>query len=388
VAAVNKSVATLPTDLGEYRVGLRAWLAEHRDEFPTTRAASFAEHMTRGLELSNVLWHAGWKRIGWPEAVGGMLDSARHRATYYDELSRAGLELPNSDSSIEVMGPAMIEYAPALAERVLPAFLAGEELWAQGFSEPDAGSDLAALRTRGVVDGDVVVVDGQKVWTSHGHLADRIWTLVRTGAPDSRHRGLAALLIDTDLDGVSRNPLRFANGSDEMCETYYDGVRVPLDRMIGEPGQGWAVAMHMLTYERSMYAAQRQAWAEQRLRQLAIALDAAGCDAGAASAVRAAWLQLQAVRARTIESVRRLDAGEVVGPEASADKILLSWAEQAVLDVARHAAAAGFAFADWAEPWRADWWYSRASSIMGGAGEIQRSIIADRVLQLPREEAS
>jgi hypothetical protein len=380
------ATTTIPTDLDEYRLGLRAWFADHRGEFPASRPASFDEHMARGLELSAITWRAGWKRVGWPESVGGTLASARHRATYYDELCRAGLELPNSDSSIEVMGPAMIEYAPALAERLLPAFLAGEELWAQGFSEPDAGSDLASLRTRGVVDGDVVVVDGQKVWTSHGHLADRIWTLVRTGDPESRHRGLASVLVDTDLPGVARNPLTFANGSSEMCETYYDDVRVPLDRMIGEPGQGWAVAMYMLQYERSMYAAQRAAWSEQRLRELARALEAAGCGAGAASAVHGTWLQIQTLRARAIESVRRLDAGETVGPEASADKVLLSWAEQGVLDVARLAGGAGFVFDDWAAPWRSDWWYSRACSIMGGAGEIQRSIIADRVLHLPRED--
>jgi alkylation response protein AidB-like acyl-CoA dehydrogenase len=383
---VTVTTATVPADLDEYRVALRAWFADHRDELPRGRAASFEEHIARGLELSNIMWKAGWKRMGWPESVGGTLGSARHRATYYDELCRAGLELPNSDSSIEVMGPAMLEYAPALAERMLPTFLAGEELWAQGFSEPDAGSDLAALRTRGVVDGDVVVVDGQKVWTSHGHLAERIWTLVRTGTPESRHRGLAALLIDTDLAGVTRNPLAFANGTAEMCETYYDGVRVPLDRMIGEPGQGWAVAMYMLQYERSMYAAQRSSWSEQRLRELALALDDAGRGEGAASAVRSNWLQIQTVRARAIESVRRLDAGEMVGPEASADKVLLSWAEQGVFDVARLAATSDFVFEDWAQPWRSEWWYSRASSIMGGAGEIQRSIIADRVLQLPREE--
>jgi alkylation response protein AidB-like acyl-CoA dehydrogenase len=362
---MNVSAATVPTDLDEYRTGLRAWFAEHRAEFPTTRPASFEEHIARGLELSNALWHAGWKRVGWPESVGGTLDSARHRATYYDELCRAGLDLPNSDSSIEVMGPAMIEYAPALAERMLPRFLAGEELWAQGFSEPDAGSDLAALRTRAVADGDVFVVDGQKVWTSHGHLAQRIWTLVRTGTPESRHRGLAALLVDTDLDGV----------------------RVPADRLIGAPDQGWAVAMFMLQYERSMYAGQRASWAELRLRQLAAELEAAGAGAASAGAVHAAWLQLQAVRARAIESVRRLDAGEGIGPEATAGKVLLSWAEQAVFDITRQAAGAAFAFDDWAEPWRSEWWYSRASSIMGGAGEIQRSIIADRVLQLPREGA-
>jgi alkylation response protein AidB-like acyl-CoA dehydrogenase len=184
---------------------------------------------------------------------------------------------------------------------------------------------------------------------------------------------------------MTRTPLRFANGSDEMIETYFDGVRVPIERMIGRPGDGWSVAMYMLQYERSMYAAQRQAWTELRLRQLVDDLDATGARGAVAGALTTSWLQLQAVRARTVESVRRLDAGEVVGPEASADKVLLSWAEQGVLDLVRGVDAAGFAFDDWAEPWRSDWWYSRASSIMGGAGEIQRSIIADRVLRLPRE---
>ena len=106
---MNVSTATVPTDLDEYRLALRAWFAEHRDELPTGRAATFEEHIARGLELSNITWNAGWKRTGWPESVGGTLASARHRATYYDELCRAGLELPNSDSSIEVMGPAMLE---------------------------------------------------------------------------------------------------------------------------------------------------------------------------------------------------------------------------------------------------------------------------------------
>jgi alkylation response protein AidB-like acyl-CoA dehydrogenase len=234
-----------------------------------------------------------------------------------------------------------------------------------------------------VVEGDVVVVDGQKVWTSHGHLADRVLTLVRTGTPESRHRGLAALLVDTDSPGLSRNPLGFANGLEEMCETFFDGVQVPIDRMLGTPGDGWTIAMFMLQYERSMYAAQRQAWLALRLRQVAEYLDRAGGAPG--TAIASAWLQVQTVRARAIASVRRLDAGETLGPDASADKVLLARAEQAVFEIARCAAHSGFAFDSDAEPWRSDWWYSRACSIFGGSGEIQRTIIADRVLQLPRE---
>jgi alkylation response protein AidB-like acyl-CoA dehydrogenase len=142
--------------------------------------------------------------------------------------------------------------------------------------------------------------------------------------------------------------------------------------------------MHMLQYERSMYAAQRQAWLGLKLRQLVAYLDKAGID-DAAAAVGDAWLQLQTVRARAIESVRRLDAGAVIGPEASADKVLLARAEQSIFEVVRHAVGAGFAFDQAAEDWRAGWWYSRATSIFGGAGEIQRSIVADKVLRLPQE---
>lgn len=143
--------------------------------------------------------------------------------------------------------------------------------------------------------------------------------------------------------------------------------------------------MYMLQYERSMYAAQRQAWLGLRLRELRAYLEQAGSDEGTPAALGTAWLNLQLVRARTIHSVRRLDAGEVVGPDASADKILLARAEQSIFEVARHAGGGGFAFDPAADPWRAAWWYGRASSIFGGSGEIQRSILADRVLGLPRD---
>jgi alkylation response protein AidB-like acyl-CoA dehydrogenase len=378
-------MSSLATDIDRYRIALRAWLDDHRNELDPPRAINHRAHIANGLRLTNTLWSAGWKRVGWPTELGGHGGGPRHRATYYDELGRAGLEIPDTDFSIEVIGPSMIQFAPDLAVAYLPGLLSGEEAWAQAFSEPEAGSDLASLRTRGVIAGEEIVVDGQKVWTSHGHLAARLLALVRTGKSDSRHRGLSALLIDTDTAGLTRRPMIFASGIDEMCETFFDGVRVPLDRVIGGLDDGWTVAMRMLQYERSMYAAQRQAWLGLRLRQLVAYLVDVGATEGAQPAIGSAWLQLQTVRARAIENVRRLDAGAVIGPEASADKVLLARAEQSIFEVVRHAERSGFAFDEAAEDWRAGWWYSRATSIFGGAGEIQRSIVADRVLRLPRE---
>ena len=218
MAALTTSSAPTVADLDEYRDRLRAWLGAHADELRRDGASSMAERIRNGLALTSAMWDAGWKRVGWPESLGGLGGSARHRATYYDELCRAGLELPDTDYTIEVVGPAMIHFAPALAQAYLPELLSGREAWAQAFSEPDAGSDLASLRTRAVVEGDEIVVNGQKVWTSQGHLAARLLTLVRTGTPESRHRGLAALLIDTDSPGLTRNPLVFASGHQEMCE--------------------------------------------------------------------------------------------------------------------------------------------------------------------------
>jgi alkylation response protein AidB-like acyl-CoA dehydrogenase len=387
VDPLRASVAESVPDLDRYRLGLRAWLEEHKEGLTTPMAASHEEGFAHGLVVSAAMWAAGWKRAGWPESLGGLGGGPRHRATYYDELCRSGLELPDTDLSIEVIGPAMLHFAPALAERALPSLLAGEEAWAQSFSEPDAGSDLASLRTRGVIEGDRMIVNGQKTWTSHGHLARRLLTLVRTGTPESRHRSLAALLIDTNTPGLTVHPLTFASGVLELSEVFFDAVEVPIEGMIGGPGDGWSVAMFMLQYERSMYAAQRQAWLGLRLRQLRIYLDQVGSDEGTAAALGTAWLHLQIVRTRTIQSVRLLDAGKVVGPDASADKILLARAEQSVFEVARHARGAGFAFDPAADPWRTAWWYGRASSIFGGAGEIQRSIVADRVLQLPKDKA-
>ena len=272
-----------------------------------------------------------------------------------------------------------------MAARLLPAALSGERPWAQGFSEPEAGSDLAALRCRARRDGDEYVVCGQKVWTSQGVGASCMGTLVRTGTLESRHRGLSMLMIDLDAPGVQVRPIRYANGHNELAEVFFDDARIPVDRLVGAEGQGWVVAMFLLQYERGNYAWVRQAHIGRLVAALAASADPG--DQAVMSDVGAAWLAQQAVRVRCGRTVLRLGAGEALGPDISIDKLLLGAAEQRVCDAALSVRRPEFVFsdADADEAWRTNWFYSRASTIYGGAAEVQRGIIADRVLNLPKE---
>jgi alkylation response protein AidB-like acyl-CoA dehydrogenase len=353
--------------------------------------------MARGAALVRLLWDAGWGRAGWPVEVGGSGGSLLMRQVLIDELYRAGVDVPEQYAPLEVMAPMLIDLAPDLAAELLPGFLRGDECWVQGFSEPEAGSDIAALRTRAVRTDSGFVLTGQKIWGSHGATSSRAYVLARTGAPDSRHRGLTMLLVDLDSPGVTVRPIALASGVDHVAEMFFDDVLVPATRVIGEVDGGWAALMRLLQYERGSYAWQRQGLLGRRLREV---LDASGAaalpdrgDSGAAGAdagaVGAAYLKVLAVRARSAGTVRRLAAGEAVGPETSVDKILLGWAEHAVPDLVRELHPHGFLLGGSGspdlEPWLDHWWYSRATTIFGGAGEVQRGLVADRVLRLPTE---
>jgi alkylation response protein AidB-like acyl-CoA dehydrogenase len=387
------TVASELTSVETYRNALRAWLradgpgGEVTARFRGAQPGTHEDAVGLGLELSQAMWNAGWKRYGWAREVGGLGGGPRYRAVYYDELCRAGLFIPESDFPIEVLGAAVLHHAPTLAVEIMPGLLSGFEVWGQGFSEPEAGSDLASLRTRAVPDHTGYRVTGQKIWTSNGHLAHRLFTLVRTGTLESRHRGISALVIDADSPGVNRRPLVFASGVTEMCEVVFDDVWVPAGRLVGPENQGWDVAMYLLQYERSMYAVQRQTWLLARLGDLVRQLTSSGpvTDSASQDVLGRAYTAVAALRARTIQTVRRLDAGEVVGPEASADKVLLATAEQTVFDAARELLGSVFELDGSAREWRSPWWYSRAASIYGGSAEVQRTILADRVLGLPPE---
>lgn len=342
--------------------------------------------------LMNWLFDGGWVRWGWPEEVGGFGGSSITRCEILERLALRGYEIPHHLQVLEVVGPAVVNYAPKLAASVLPRALRGDELWCQGFSEPEAGSDLAALRTKATArDDGTFIINGQKIWTSYGAHADRMVLLARTGALADRHRGLVMLLVDLNTHGIVRRPIALASGREELAEFFFTDVVVPAERLIGGVGDGWSVAMDLLQYERATYAWMRMAMAANRLqemlRQTEVNPWAAERYAQAGVTVGQAYLRLAALRARTSGTLRRLAAHEGVGEQTSIDKVLLSAAEQDVLDATEALLETEMLIGDAPvdQRWRAEWWYSRAASIYGGAREVQHSIIADRVLKLPKE---
>jgi alkylation response protein AidB-like acyl-CoA dehydrogenase len=379
-----------PGGIADYREGLGAFLDGHpglgrwrRAHHPTVE-----DKLTEHAALMRLLNEAGWNRYGWPESVGGLGGDERHRAVYFDELTARDLPVPEQHLMLETLGPAAVRFAPALATRFLPAYLRGDEWWGQGFSEPESGSDLASLRCRAERTGEHYVISGQKIWTSHGATAHRLFCLVRTGTAESRHRGLSMLAVDTDTPGVTVRPIALASGRRELAEIFFDGALVPASRLVGAEGQGWTVAMYLLQWERGMYAWLASTVLLQRLRALRDQIARPGRRPdGAVRRIGQIYLDVIALRCRSAQTVGRLAGGDTVGPEASADKVLLATAEQNLYDAARDLLSPQVEVGDGGdlEEWRADWWYSRAATIMGGSAEVQRGILADRVLGLPKE---
>jgi hypothetical protein len=377
----------LVTDLPAYRAAVRAFVTSPAvDKWRGGYIDDVAEEMRFSAGLLRVLYDAGFGRYGLPSTVGGLGGDVRHWAVLFDELARAGITPTGQHSLLTTLAYPVARFAPRLAADYLPEFLSGDAWWGQGFSESEAGSDLAALRCRATRDGDEYVISGHKIWTSLAETATRIVMLVRTGTPESRHRGLSMILVDVDTPGVTVRPIRLASGRAELAECFFDDVRVPAGRLIGAEGEGWAVAMYLLQYERAVYAWLRASVLLQRVRALTGLLSggtAHGADVN--EVLGAVYLDLLSLRARSVDTVRRLAAGQTVGPEASADKLLLGACEQSVYDAARILLGPRFLFGEAGRQWREDWWYSRTTTIYGGSAEVQRGIIADRVLKLPKD---
>jgi alkylation response protein AidB-like acyl-CoA dehydrogenase len=264
---------------------------------------------------------------------------------------------------------------------MVPALLRGDETWCQGFSEPGTGSNLASLSCRATPTPGGWRVNGQKVWTSLAQYAQRCVLLTRTGPPESAHRGITALFVDMDTPGITVSPLETMHGLEEFSEVFFDDVDVPDERMLGAEGQGWSVAMDLLPFERSTSLWHREAHLHRRLEEL---LAQAPEGALRAADVGEVALQLHVLRARSRATQHRLHRGERLGPETSVDKILVATAEQAVYDLAADALADGVLLGDdpVSERWRSEFLYSRAATIYGGTAEIQRNIVARRLLDL------
>ena len=223
-------------DLDAFRAAFGAWLDDH-DDLVTRQRQCFSLELldiaTVQQEFQEALFTSGFVRHGWPVDLGGLGGDARHRAALYDELGRRRVPIPESYLTIETLIPMLSVHAPDLARAHLSNLLRGAERWCQGFSEPDAGSDLASLRTKAVRDGDDWIVDGHKIWTSQATVSQRCVVLLRTGTPESRHRGLSMMLVDHDAPGVEVREIRTMSGRDELGEVLFDGVRVAGDRLIG-----------------------------------------------------------------------------------------------------------------------------------------------------------
>ncbi len=372
-------------EVAEFRRELDAWLDEHAAELAPDfeGAGNLDQQMAQLSKVKGALFDAGWMRWGWPERVGGSGGSPLLRAVLGEAVTDRDLVVPGYFSMIEVLAPTVIDFATTeVAREFLPRILSGEEMWCQGFSEPGTGSDLASLSCRATLDGDEWVINGQKLWTSLSQYSKRCVLLTRTGTPESRHRGVTAFFVDMDSPGITIRPFAIISGDDEFAEVFFDDVRVPAGRILGELHGGWSVAMALLPFERSTSFWYRIAFLRQRLSSL---IGQVQPDDHAAALVGDAFVQWYALRSQSRRTLHRLASGETLGPETSIDKVLVATAEHKMYDTIRQLLPAGTIELA-ADPdgvrWRDEYLYSRAASVYGGTGEVQRNIIAKRLLDL------
>jgi alkylation response protein AidB-like acyl-CoA dehydrogenase len=344
------------------------------------------------------LGEGGWLGVSWPKEYGGRGATAMEHVVYLEELFSAGAPDSLNTLGLNLVGPTIIEAGTdEQKQRFLRPMLRGEVVWCQGFSEPNAGSDLAGLQTRADRDGDDWVVNGQKIWSSGAQYSDWCALLARTDQEAPKHKGISFLLVDMRSPGVTVRPIRQISGDAEFNEIYFDSVRVPGDQILGEVNGGWLVANRMLAYERGvitmeMLAGYQRLWDE--LRDYARATRRNGAALIDEPSVRErlarSYVDVQLMRLANLRYITRYMRGLPPGAETSYMKLYWVTAEQGLCDLALSLAGpAGLAMpgsprAVNAGEWLRLYFMSRAASIYGGTEDIQRNIIAERVFGLPR----
>ncbi|RSM60108.1 acyl-CoA dehydrogenase [Actinoplanes sp. ATCC 53533] len=393
---VGRKVAPVDGD-EEFRREVREWLdANLTDELrgaggPGRENEAFPQR----LAFTRRLAAAGWTCLAWPVEHGGRGESLARQVIFHEEYARSGAPSRVDHIGTTMVGPTLMALGtPQQRRRFLPRLAAADELWCQGYSEPGAGSDLAGVTTRARLDDDQWVITGQKVWTSLAHVADWCFVLARTApvpAGGSRHAGLSYLLVPMRQPGVTVRPIRQLTGDSEFNEVFFDDARTERDLVVGEPGQGWRVAMATLAFERGAATVGQQIGFQRDLDDLVALARRTGAIADPLLRARLtrAWIDLSVLRAHTL---RVLAAPEP--PPATASVIKLLWTRwrqglgELAMDVLGPAgAAAELAPGDEdVERWRRLFLFSRADTIYGGSNEIQRGIVAERVLGLPRQD--
>jgi alkylation response protein AidB-like acyl-CoA dehydrogenase len=382
-------------ELSRYRAEARAWLAARKPgALPVEFDAQFAA--LRGWQRE--LFDGGWLGIDWPKEVGGQGLTLRHHLAVAEELALSGAPEPVGNIGLDVVGPSILKFGtPGQRAALLPPLLGGEHIWCQGFSEPDAGSDLASLRTSARLVGDTWVVRGQKVWTSWAAQADWCALLARTtprGETRSRHDGLSYLLVQMNSPGITVRPLVQLTGDAEFCEVFFDDVEVPAGSVLGPVGGGWPVAMYTLGAERSFYMIRRRVEIERAfaatIAELAARKDPSSFESLIHEGLGESVVAIRTLRAQTEAAVERKAEGS--GPSAtdSLDKLVLAAAEQCVFSAMLRLLGSGRMGLDKLPPGidarrvSLGYLYSRAASIYGGTAQIQRNIISQRLLGLER----
>jgi alkylation response protein AidB-like acyl-CoA dehydrogenase len=364
----------------EFRLRLRAWLSENNPGLPASSTAD--EYWAGQAAWHQTLFDAGFFGLSWPAEVGGHDLPSVYEVILDEELTTAGTP-PRPSVGYLVQG--LLRHGNEdIRRRFLPGLVNGRERWCQGFSEPDAGSDLASLRTRAERDGEEYVITGHKVWTSYSDAADWCLVLARTDADVPKHKGISAFVVPMGQSAIEQRPLQMINGvRREFGEVLFDGARVEAANMVGEPGEGWRLAMTVVSHEREPGELGYVARYGKLVNELAHVVEEEPSRFGSEAQRDLAWALVETEMLRCHVSRRLSDRlnGLSHGPEGSVDKLLMTAAEQAV----GHAALSigGAVHADGDDIWLKVYLYSRAQSVMGGTSQIQRNLIANRILELP-----
>ena len=384
----------------EFRAEVRGWLADNLvGEFaalkglggPGREDEAFQERRAWNQHLAK----AGLTCLGWPVEHGGRGLSVAHRVAFYEEYARADAPDKVNHFGEELLGPTLIAYGTAQQQqRFLPTILDVTELWCQGYSEPGAGSDLANVSTTAELDGDQWVINGQKVWTSMAHLSQWCFVVARTEKGSKRHVGLSYLLVPLDQPGVEIRPIVQLTGTADFNEVFFDDARTEADLVVGQPGDGWRVAMGTLTFERGVSTLGQQIRYARELSDLVelAKRNGAADDPLIRERLTRSWTGLQIMRSYALATMdlgqhRSRPGGDMGQGQDNVSKLL--WANwhrdlgELAMDIV---GKAGLVAEDGEfDEWQHLYLFTRADTIYGGSNEIQRNIIAERVLGLPRE---
>ncbi|MGW1681217.1 acyl-CoA dehydrogenase family protein [Saccharopolyspora sp. NPDC002376] len=382
------------TEEAAFRREVREWLGEHlTGEFAAARGLGGPGREHEGFDVrlawDRLLAGHGWTCLGWPREFGGREATVQQQVIFHEEYARANAPVRVGHIGEELLGPTLMVFgSPEQQRRFLPEIVGARELWCQGYSEPGAGSDLAGVATTARLEGDQWVINGQKVWTSMAHVADWCFVLARTDSEQQRHRGLSYLLVPMDQPGVRVRPIEQLTGTSEFNEVFFDDARTDAANVVGEVGSGWQVAMGTLGFERGIGTVDQQVTFRRELGGITELARENGAieDPLLRDRIARAWVDLEALRCTVL---RTLGSDGPPGAESSVVKLLWSAFHRDLGELAMDVAGAGGLLAS-GRPYDLDTWqrlflFTRADTIYGGSNEIQRNIIAERVLGLPRE---